>query len=638
MDRILLLVTVTIIATTAAKAQSVTYNHDSPKQNQVTVMETGTGALSPDLYYSILHNKYKKSAAVKNKLSFRTLAGVNLYNQTDEAEAIDSALVSRAKIEALNVADRQADIAWVAEGDKVNGQMVRFKRNIDRILPVGGTPEDKDRWTEYYHIYQCAIDATKDAYMPNAQRKKEYLRIYEDITRQNEILVGYLAKRQNTTITSTLLNATADRTLDKESIVRDAVNRWHESRFAVRGPQSGNNTGGNGDGDETVNKGTEKQKRMADGNILSDFGINILEEEIDDVIFQTNEFLTDATFTGSQGPFWWILQMCMALAALFAIVMAAGMAYKMMVKHEPLDVLKLFRPLAVSIILCWWYPPADTGMAGSGSSWCFLDFLSYIPNCIGSYTHDLYEAEATQIADKFEEVQQLIHVRDTMYQSLQAQADVAHTGTSDPNLVEATMEQTGVDEVTKMEKDAAELWFTSLTAGVIVGIDKIIMLIALIVYRIGWWATIYCQQILLGMLTIFGPIQWAFSLLPKWEGAWAKWLIRYLTVHFYGAMLYFVGFYVLLLFDIVLCIQVENLTAITASEQTMAAYLQNSFFSAGYLMAASIVALKCLNLVPDLAAWMIPEGDTAFSTRNFGEGVAQQAKMTATGGIGSMMR
>lgn len=138
MDRILLLVTVTIIATTAAKAQSVTYNHDSPKQNQVTVMETGTGALSPDLYYSILHNKYKKSAAAKNKLSFRTLAGVNLYNQTDEAEAIDSALVSRAKIEALNVADRQADIAWLAEGDKVNGQMVRFKRNIDRILPVGG--------------------------------------------------------------------------------------------------------------------------------------------------------------------------------------------------------------------------------------------------------------------------------------------------------------------------------------------------------------------------------------------------------------------------------------------------------------------------------------------------------------------
>ena len=46
---------------------------------------------------------------------------------------------------------------------------------------------------------------------------------------------------------------------------------------------------------------------MASGDILSDFVINLLEEEIDDVIFQTNEFLTDATFTGSQGPFWWLL-------------------------------------------------------------------------------------------------------------------------------------------------------------------------------------------------------------------------------------------------------------------------------------------------------------------------------------------
>ena len=53
---------------------------------------------------------------------------------------------------------------------------------------------------------------------------------------------------------------------------------------------------------------------MAD-NVLSDFGINILEEEIDDVIFQTNEFLTDATFTGSQGPFWWLAKTCLFLVS-----------------------------------------------------------------------------------------------------------------------------------------------------------------------------------------------------------------------------------------------------------------------------------------------------------------------------------
>ena len=66
MNRTLLLMAVAAVATSGVKAQSVTYNHDSPKQNQITVMETGTGALSPELYYTLLHNKYKKSAASKN--------------------------------------------------------------------------------------------------------------------------------------------------------------------------------------------------------------------------------------------------------------------------------------------------------------------------------------------------------------------------------------------------------------------------------------------------------------------------------------------------------------------------------------------------------------------------------------------
>ena len=373
---------------------------------------------------------------------------------------------------------------------------------------------------------------------------------------------------------------------------------------------------------------------MSNDSTAVDFGINLLEEEIDDVIFRTNEFLTDATFTGGQGPFWWILQMSMALAGLFAIIMCANMAYKMMVKREPLDVMKLFKPLVVSIILCWWYPPADTGIAGGNSTWCALDFLSYVPNAIGSYTHDLYENEAAQVENRMKDVQQL------MFQLGEETSDPISTIKAASNAVSALLTQSSVQDATDAdaaaqdEKDIMKADMTSTSAGLVMLIDKVIMLIALITFRIGWWGTIYCQQILLGMLTIFGPIQWAFSLLPKWEGAWAKWIIRYLTVHFYGAMLYFVGFYVLLLFDIVINIQYNDLAAVTATDESVVNYLQNSFFSAGYLMAASVVALKCLNLVPDLAAWMIPEGETAFSTRSFGEGIATSMRNSAGKVIG----
>ena len=355
-------------------------------------------------------------------------------------------------------------------------------------------------------------------------------------------------------------------------------------------------------------------------------GVDLFEEDIDNVVFQTNEFLCNPDFIGTQGPFWWILQMSMALGALFSIIVGASMAYKMMVKGEPVDVFKILKVMGIALIMIFWYPPSMTGMgSGNGS---ILDALAYIPNCIGSYTHDLYEAEAVQVSEKYNELMPLLQKRDTMYQKA-AEVEAASEGLQNDASIDALTKYTSGSDAVEGIKAAARAKKSSVFAGLIIGFDKIVMFLALVLYRVGWWATIFCQQILLGMLTIFGPIQWAFSVLPKWEGAWAKWLIRYLTVHFYGAMLYFVGFYVLLLFDIVISVQIENLTAITSSTGTINGYIQNAFMTCGYLLAASVVALRCLNLVPDLAAWMIPEGDTAFSTRNFGEGVASSVKSSA---------
>ena len=48
------------IAMTGNAQSGVTYNHDSSKKNQITVMETGGGSLSPELYYQLLHSSYKK--------------------------------------------------------------------------------------------------------------------------------------------------------------------------------------------------------------------------------------------------------------------------------------------------------------------------------------------------------------------------------------------------------------------------------------------------------------------------------------------------------------------------------------------------------------------------------------------------
>ena len=235
--------------TLQVNAQSyVTYNHDDAKMNQITVQETGAGGLTPAFYYDVFHNSYQKSAATKNKLSFRSLAGVAAWQQIEDADSIEASLKKRAEIEALNVADRQIDIAWLAEGTKLTNKMDDFQSNINRIIGAGGTFNDKERWNNYYNIFQCAIKATQDAYMPNAQRKKEYLAIYSDICKENETLIKYLVQLNSKAKTAELLSATSTRQNHNGAIATAAHNRWRDASWRV--------SGGNGQGESSGSSGT----------------------------------------------------------------------------------------------------------------------------------------------------------------------------------------------------------------------------------------------------------------------------------------------------------------------------------------------------------------------------------------------
>lgn len=234
----LILYLMTGLCMVSTTAQNVTYNHDAAKQNQFTVAEIGSGSLTPDLYYTLLHSNYRKTAAAKNKLSFRTTVGIAGYWQVDDAEKLDSAMTKRAEIEALNVADRTGgalDVAWLAEGDKLNSKMADFKKNIDRILQLGGTPGQQTVWKEYYNVFKSAIKATQEAYMPNSQRKKQYLSIYADVSRKNEELVRYFVYLANSKTTTSLLASSYERENKNAVYAAEALARWRDACWSATG-------------------------------------------------------------------------------------------------------------------------------------------------------------------------------------------------------------------------------------------------------------------------------------------------------------------------------------------------------------------------------------------------------------------
>lgn len=187
---IYILVVIILCVCTESQAQTMTYNHDASKQGQIEVMELGAGSLTPEIYYTITHKNYKKGAkaatSVKNTL--RIAANTASIPQVDYADSIQADLEGRAKIEAANIADRQVDLAWVTEGNKIEGKLLAFKNNIN-ALNGKAQSEEITNWTELGQMYDFAIKATRKAYLPNSERQKQYLAIYDEIVKSNDHLL-----------------------------------------------------------------------------------------------------------------------------------------------------------------------------------------------------------------------------------------------------------------------------------------------------------------------------------------------------------------------------------------------------------------------------------------------------------------
>lgn len=236
-----LLMTVIISVTTCHLygQTGITYNHDDPVMHQFTVGETGVGSLRPDLYYDTFHKNYRNSAMMTNKQFFRSQMTLSLHQQEPMAEALDSALTDRMRVELKNIADRTpgvGDVAWQVERGKIEGKLDLLKRNIERITIEGGTVQSYREWLERYNAIQCGIDAIRNSYLSQGSRKEQYIEIYKDILIKTNEVCEYLSYlRAKRTVNRATTSAHTPSTANIAVIARSAHGRWKVSLAAVNG-------------------------------------------------------------------------------------------------------------------------------------------------------------------------------------------------------------------------------------------------------------------------------------------------------------------------------------------------------------------------------------------------------------------
>ena len=224
-----------LIAAVMARAQDITYIPDPSKKAQIQVMELGFNTLQPQYYYqyvreAIAHDGYYKSANNVNsvKESLRLQAGVASNPQVDMADSIKEDLEARAKVEALNVADRLTDVAWLTEGSKIEKKIATYRQNLLYLTGKAGQMEI-DNWRLMADCYEFSVKTIRKAYLQNSERQRMYLAIYNEVSKGNDLLIArinYLAVMKKA---DALLSNLSNFHHSVHETVPAAFNRWRDA-------------------------------------------------------------------------------------------------------------------------------------------------------------------------------------------------------------------------------------------------------------------------------------------------------------------------------------------------------------------------------------------------------------------------
>ena len=170
MKRAVLFFLFSLLSVSTVFSQGVTYNHDELVCDKFVDNSEMLEALRGEFYLPLSLEK-------------------------PHAEAIDSSLNKRMRVEALNMADRTPsvlDVAYMTEKKKIERQLNSFRKDVMSISREGGSGDSQVQWLERYNAINCGLQAVRDAYMPISERKVQYLAIYRDLIQQHLKLLDYI--------------------------------------------------------------------------------------------------------------------------------------------------------------------------------------------------------------------------------------------------------------------------------------------------------------------------------------------------------------------------------------------------------------------------------------------------------------
>ena len=182
-------------------------------------------------------------------------------------------------------------------------------------------------------------------------------------------------------------------------------------------------------------------------------------------------------------------------------------------------------------------------------------------------------------------------------------------------------------------KNSIATWTKMIVLQISTWLDKVLEWVGNLIWAVAVYATFMTQSLAIGFLTLFGPISFGLSVFDIWKDAWATWLMRFISFHFYS----FVAYVIMTASCSLIAFGVQADIDILVKPGFPEAFSFNALYTLfGYLVGA--LAMK---MVPEVVSWIVPTNASSAATQ-FSQGLssatlapAQMATSALVGGIAS---
>ncbi len=281
------------------------------------------------------------------------------------------------------------------------------------------------------------------------------------------------------------------------------------------------------------------------------------------------------------------------LGAIFALIVAAIQAYKMMTLNGKFEILTIARPILFAFILSQW-----TGV---------VSIVCAPGNLIEDWFQQKFEQEKTRVVELREERQEAAwNVMKITREKTAAvkEQEKASEASEDKNLWTQAIDYVtgGFEKMVEIATGGLaviESYFSTLLENLFVWIGELF-----------WQCHVYfiflLKAIYTTVLVMFGPIYIVCSILPAWKDTWTQWVGKMVSVSLYGAMAYLVMILSMQLMKYGIQVDTAVLTKIDAGDAGLTNFFGSLMGTRIQTLIGMIVGAWALRTVPEIASWAIP--------------------------------